>query len=156
MYSKAMYNVALRIVKRAEDAEDVLQESFIKAFKNLKSYKYEATFGAWLKRIVINTAISHLKKKRIHFEEVEKVHVADSFEDTSEPRWDVQKVKKAVGMLPDGYRVIFTMYTLEGYDHQEIGEILNITSSTSKSQYSRAKSKLRELLSEGGIRAQTL
>ena len=140
-----MYNVSLRMVKNTEEAEDILQESFIKAFKNLESYQYQATFGAWLKRIVINTSISYLNKRKLTFSEIEDHNIPDEETDESAD-YDLGRIKRAIDELPEGYRVIFSMYAVEGYDHQEIGEILNITASTSKSQYSRAKRKLREIL----------
>ena len=146
-YSKAMYNVCLRMVKNAKDAEDILQESFVKAFNNLDSYKYQATFGVWLKRIVINTSISFLNKNRILFREMEDHEITDrETQEEADLSLDFGIIKKAINELPEGYRIIFNMYTIEGYDHQEIGEILMISTSTSKSQYSRAKKKLREIL----------
>lgn len=151
LYSKAMYNICLRMMKDEAEAEDVLQESFVKAFRNLGSYQYQATFGAWLKRIVINTCITELKRRKLELSDVEDYDIADtSAESSSEVELDIRGVKAAISSLPEGYRVIFNMYAVEGYDHQEIGEILNISASTSKSQYSRAKKKLREML--GGQR----
>jgi len=147
-----MYNVGFRIVNNTEEAEDVLQEAFISAFKNLDHYRGDATFGAWLKRIVVNKAINYLKKKRMErFPEDEKWDVkdeaeADEFENFP---FSVEKVKNAIESLPDGYRTVLSLYLLEGYDHGEIAEIMGITESTSKSQFNRSKKKLKELL-EGG------
>ncbi len=145
-YSKAMYNVSLRMTKNVEDAEDVLQDSFVKAFGNLDSYKYEATFGAWLKRIVINTSISHLNKNRLFFDDIDDHNVIVEDDGLRESHYSLEKIKRAIAELPEGYRIIFSMYAIEGCDHQEIAEFLGITTSTSKSQYSRAKKKLRETL----------
>lgn len=149
-YIDAMFYVCMRIVNNREDAEDVVQESFVKAFKNLNSFKYQSTFGAWLKRIVVNTSINHLRKKKLKFEDIE-VHSFKWLEEVEEERnsqYDMQKVKKGIELLPDGYRVVLSLYLLEGYDHIEIAEILDISSSTSKTQYSRAKKKLRELVGQ--------
>jgi RNA polymerase sigma factor (sigma-70 family) len=152
LYSRSMYNVGFRIVNNTEEAEDVLQEAFISAFKNLDHYRGDATFGAWLKRIVVNKAINYLKKKRMErFPEDEKWDVkdeaeADEFENFP---FSVEKVKNAIESLPDGYRTVLSLYLLEGYDHGEIAEIMGITESTSKSQFNRSKKKLKELL-EGG------
>ena len=148
MYSRQMFNVACRITGREEDAEDALQEAFVSAFKNLGSYRAEATFGAWLKRIVINKSINILKKKRHELiPESESWDVAQEEETVAyREGLTVERVKKAIGELPDGYRTVLSLYLLEGYDHQEIAAIMNITESTSKSQFNRAKTKLREKL----------
>lgn len=148
LYSRAMFNVCYRITRSEDDAEDALQEAFISAFRNLDSYRGDAAFGAWLKRIVVNKAINVLKKKKHELiPDDEQWDVAD-VDDTAEYREDltVERVKKAIEQLPDGYRAVLSLYLLEGYDHEEIGEILGISESTSKSQLNRAKSKLREVL----------
>ena len=152
LYCKSMYNVGFRIVNDEDDAEDVLQEAFISAFRNLKEYRGDSTFGAWLKRIVINKAINHLKRKRLErFPEDERWDVKEEAElDEFEGYpFSVERVRDAIGRLPDGYRAVLSLYLLEGYDHGEIAEILGITESTSKSQFNRSKKKLLEIL-EGG------
>jgi RNA polymerase sigma factor (sigma-70 family) len=149
-YSRAMYNICLRMLGNSFDAEDVLQNSFVDVFTKIDSFRSESTLGAWIKRIVINNCINHLKRKRIYFEEISERHdeAADNpGMDTLDDRsLDVRRIKRAMAELPDGYRVVFSLYLLEGYDHKEIAEILNISESTSKSQYSRAKSKIREII----------
>lgn len=143
-----MYNVAFRITGRDDEAEDALQEAFINAFKNLDRYRGDATFGAWLKRIVVNKAITILQKRRFdRFPEDEHFDVAEQ-EVTVEysDELTVERVKRAITALPDGYRTVLSLYLLEGYDHEEIAGILNITESTSKSQLNRAKQKLRDLM----------
>ena len=149
LYSKAMFNVGYRITRSEEDAEDVLQEAFISAFRSLDSYRGDATFGAWLKRIVINKAINALNKKK-HESLPDENEQWDLAEEESPPEYrdslTVERVRKAIEKLPDGYRSVLSLYLLEGYDHQEIGEILGISESTSKSQLNRAKAKLKELL----------
>lgn len=148
LYSRAMFNVCYRITGRDDDAEDALQEAFISAFRSLDSYRGDAAFGAWLKRIVINKAINLVKKKRHELlPEDENWDVAEPTEATEyKEELTVDRVKMAIAQLPDGYRTVLTLYLLEGYDHQEIAEIMSISESTSKSQLNRAKGKLRELL----------
>lgn len=143
-----MYNVSFRITGRGEDAEDALQEAFISAFKNLDSYRGDATFGAWLKRIVVNKSINVLKKRRHELmPEDEHWDVAQEEEPVDyKDGLTVDRVKKAIEELPDGYRTVLSLYLLEGYDHQEIAGIMGITESTSKSQLNRAKGKLKEKL----------
>lgn len=148
LYSKSMYNISYRITGRGEDAEDALQEAFISAFKNLGSYRADATFGAWLKRIVVNKSLNVLKKRKHewmpedeHWDVPEEEQPSDYKEELT-----VDRVKKAIEQLPDGYRSVLSLYLLEGYDHQEIAEIMGISESTSKSQLNRAKGKLREKL----------
>ena len=143
-----MYNVSYRITGREEDAEDALQEAFISAFKNLDSYRGDASFGAWLKRIVVNKAINILKKRKHELLPEDDDFDIQEEEDTSgyKESLTIERVRDAIKDLPDGYRTVLSLYLLEGYDHQEIGEILKISESTSKSQLNRAKGKLRELL----------
>jgi len=150
LYSKAMYNVGYRITRSEEEAEDVLQEAFVNAFKNIGSYRGDATFGAWLKRIVVNKAINAMsKKKHESIPEDENWDIAE--EEAGTDYGDgltVERVKTCIEQLPDGYRTVLSLYLLEGYDHQEIAGIMGISESTSKSQLNRAKSKLRELLTK--------
>ena len=154
LYSKAMYNISLRMLCSVENAEDVLQNSFIDVFSKLDTFRFESSIGAWIKRIVINNCINYLKKRRLEFSELtENTAVVPSAADESGSLYfgtdnplNVDKIQKAIQQLPDGYRVVFTLYAMEGYDHEEIGSILGVTEATSKSQYSRAKAKLRDIL----------
>jgi RNA polymerase sigma factor (sigma-70 family) len=146
-YSKAMYNLAYRILNNREDAEDILQESFVECFRNLASFRFESTFGAWLKKIIINRCINHINKKKIDLTLCETLPQV-IYEEEEEIVYETEKIFKGIEMLPDGYRVILTLYLLEGYDHSEISQILGISESTSKSQYSRAREKLRNILSK--------
>lgn len=147
LYSKAMFNVALRIVKDGDEASDMLQNSFIDVFKHIHSFKYQASFGAWMKRIVINNCINFLRKKKLDLVELQEGYHDRAPEKEPLPRGlSVDAVKNALMDLPHGYRVIFSLYAMEGYDHSEIAQILDISESTSKSQYSRAKMKLRQVL----------
>jgi RNA polymerase sigma factor (sigma-70 family) len=152
LYKVAMYNTALRIVQNTAEAEDVLQESFLAAFTKIASYNGESTFGAWLKSIVVNKSINALQKQKAalgFMEEVSKETAATAAATTPEDDsliWNIDQIKHAVSQLPDGYRVVFTLYLFEGYDHREIADILDITEGGSKSQFNRAKNKLREIL----------
>jgi RNA polymerase sigma factor (sigma-70 family) len=154
LYYKAMYNTSLRIVNDRMEAEDIMQESFLSAFEKIDTYSGTVSFGAWLKKIVINRSLDILGKRKAVFEDIES-HVGirdDSHEDSArneEVDVRVEEVKEAIEKLPDGYRVILSLYLLEGYDHDEIAEILNISSSTSRSQLSRAKQKLIGELKQG-------
>lgn len=149
LYSKAMFNICVRMLNSIEEAEDLLQESFTDAFMKLNSFRYESSFGAWLKRIVINKCINAINKKKIDLvfpDQPVEQDTRDEEVDYSGIDMDFQRIHLAVGKLPDGYRVIFSLYALEGYDHGEISQIMNISESTSKSQYLRAKQKIKELL----------
>lgn len=145
-----MLNVAFRICNNVEQAEDLVQEAFVSAFKNLRSYKGTASFGAWLKRIVINTSLNYLRSRKMEFDELNDTaeYPESNSIDYEDQEMTVEKVKECIELLPDGYRIVLSLYLLEGYDHNEISEVLNISVSTSKSQYNRAKRKLKELLSE--------
>ena len=150
-YFDGMYMVAKRFLKDTQDAEDVVQEAFIKAFTKLHQYKSEVTFGAWLKRIVVNKSIDFLKSKNQRLVDLEEVHlkVMDVSQDN---KWlvddtiTVDDVKKAIDNLPDKYQYVLMLYLIEGYDHQEISEILKISQIASRTQLSRGKLKLQELL----------
>jgi len=147
LYVNAMYNVCMRLVGSKEDAEDILQDSFVKAFKNLHSFRYESTFGSWLKKIVVNKSINFLKLKKIPITTIENHEYYLTNEPTQNfEEQDIKKIKKGIDLLPNGFKQIITLYLIEGYDHAEIGEILEITTSTSKSQYHRAKKKLIEII----------
>lgn len=149
LYVNAMFNVSIRMVKSKEDAEDILQDSFVEAFKNLNNFRYESTFGSWLKRIVINKSINHLKLKRVPLvamDDYDNWIPEQEEEEVNEEHLDVSSIKAAIKLLPEGYQTIINLYLIEGYDHVEIGEILGISTSTSKSQYHRAKKKLIGLM----------
>jgi len=151
LYSKAMYNVSLRILGKREEAEDALQESFLKMFQNIQNFEGKSSFGAWFKRIVVNHSINQLKKKKIAFEEVKDELLGEQL-DENEPEEQndypisVNQVKDAMNELPDGFRVVFTLYLFEDYSHKEIAEELNISVSTSKSQLNRAKKRVRKFI----------
>ncbi|MEI9956886.1 MAG: RNA polymerase sigma factor [Ferruginibacter sp.] len=149
-YAKAMFNTCLRIVNNIAEAEDVLQESFTEAFKNLHGFEYRTSFGGWLKQICINRSINQLKKRKVNWVDIDETDYHDRAEETivdeNDIRLKVESIKKSIMQLPDGYRTILTLYLLEGYDHEEIAEILNVAKSTTRTQYMRAKQKLLQLL----------
>ncbi len=151
LYARAMYNVCMRMMNSREAAEDMLQESFSEAFARLDSYRYEAAFGAWLKRIVINKCINEINRRRIDLEFFDDMYYFDDKDEVAKEHDDgqmtVTNIKKAMEQLPKGSRMIFSLYLLEGYDHVEIAQILNISESNSKSQYMRARLRVKEILS---------
>ena len=151
LYYKAMYNTCFRIIGDPADAEDIMQDSFLAAFEKINTYSETVAFGAWLKKIVVNRSLDYLDKKRISFENIdEHFDIYDNSIDDSfvleEQQIQVEKIKKAIQELPEGYRIILSLYLLEGYDHDEIAEIMKISSNTSRSQLSRAKQKLISIL----------
>ena len=154
-YSRAMYNTSLRIVNHTADAEDVLQESFVDAFAAIDSFAYKSTFGAWLKRIVINKSINTLRKKKMDIIDIDKttaLHMAEEDEyDEDGLKLKVEEIKKAVRELPNGYRTVLTLHLFEGYDQEEIAEILQISHATVRTQYMRAKQKLLFIIKQGGL-----
>jgi RNA polymerase sigma-70 factor (ECF subfamily) len=147
-YSKAMYNLAYRMMNNREDAEDILQETFTECFRNIASFRFESTFGAWLKSILLNRCINQIRKKKADLVYYETLPVVAADEEDTGTAYDTTRIFKGIEQLPDGYRIVLTLYLLEGYDHTEISQIMGISESTSKSQYSRAKEKLRSILSK--------
>ena len=151
LYAKAMLNTCYRMMNNRENAEDMLQESFSEAFRKLDSFRYESTFGAWLKRIVVNRCINEIKRKKAELQFFDDMSPFGNtiIEEEEVSEMDVKSIKYAMQELPNGSRMIFSLYLLEGYDHREIAQILNVSESNSKSQYMRAKRKVKEIL-EGG------
>lgn len=156
LYSRAMFNVCYRMMNNREEAEDMLQEAFIQAFTKLDTFRYESSFGAWLKRIVINTCINAKNKRKVELtysEEIFNYDQPETRENEEEFQYTVAGVTRAMEQLPERGRMVFSLYLLEGYDHGEIAQIMNITESTSKSQFMRAKRHIVKILKEntGGI-----
>ena len=147
LYYKAMYNTSLRIVNDPMEAEDIMQESFLSAFEEIRKYSGTVSFGAWLKRIVQNRSIDYRRKKsRMFFEEIgsfsgTEENLFDMIYQNEEPETLRNKIIDTIKQLPMKCREIFSLHFLEGYDHEEISEILSISSSTSRSQLSRARSR---------------
>jgi RNA polymerase sigma factor (sigma-70 family) len=154
-YAKAMYNTSLRIVNHTADAEDILQESFVDAFAAIDSFGYKSTFGAWLKRIVINKSINALRKRKLDIIDIDKTSASvlpdeESYDEEAQ-QFKVEEIKKAVKELPNGYRTVLTLHLFEGYDQEEIAEILKISHATVRTQYMRAKQKLLLIIKQGGL-----
>lgn len=149
LYSRAMYNLCLRMLGNQLEAEDILQEGFVDIFADLEKYRGEATLGAWIKRIIIYKCIDHLKSKKVKFKflddnNLEKISEAEEIENIRNVSPEL--IHHSIKQLPEGCRVIFNLYMLEGYDHQEISQILKVSISTSKSQLHRAKNLLKNRL----------
>jgi RNA polymerase sigma-70 factor (ECF subfamily) len=153
-YARQMFTVALRIVKQHALAEDCMQDAFIKAFAQLGQFEYRSSFGAWLKRIVVNTAIDAIRKQKLEIEfdtdlhETESPTEIETQDTTEEICFNVERIKSAMLLLPDGYRIVLSLILFEGYDHDEVAAILAVSSSTSRSQYTRARHRLLEILSK--------
>ena len=154
LYAKAMFNISLRILNNTADAEEVLQDSFLKVFEKIALYDSRSSFGAWLKKIVINASLDVLKKRKLVFVPLnESVQPQEELNDEeNEIDFDVETIKKCVAELPDGYRTILSLYLFEDCSHKEISDFLGISEGTSKSQYSRAKKKLIELVKQKSIK----
>ncbi len=147
LYYKAMFNTCLRIVGDPLEAEDVMQESFFKAFDKLNTYRNEVSFGAWLKRIVVNSSIDALKKRRVTFSPIETAYSLKEEELNADLDIDsVDLIKSAIEKLPEGYKTVINLHLIEEYNHNEIAEMLGISESTSRSQLARAKQKLIEII----------
>lgn len=149
-YNKAMYNTSLRIVKNTFDAEDIMQESFITAFSKLKNLKDNQTFGAWLKRIVINNSLTFLRQQQFDLEldevlyKIEDESSIEKLEDFSEVKF--QQLSQAMNTLKDNYQLALNLHYLEGYDYDEMCDILNISYANCRTLVSRAKSSLKKKL----------
>jgi RNA polymerase sigma factor (sigma-70 family) len=155
LYYKAMFNTCLRMLNDRVEAEDVMQDAFLAAFLKLGQYRGEMSFGSWLKRIVINKAIDAIRARKIRFEELnegtedEGAFVIEDAQTQEDAEQMAVRIKVAVQNLPEGFRVVLSLFLFEGYDHEEIAQILGINESTSRSQLARAKKKLAAYLKEG-------
>lgn len=148
-YYKAMYNVAHRIVRDEFEAEDIMQEAFLTAFTKLDSFKGEVTFGAWLKAIVVNKSLTQLKKNN-RYNEVKLAIVKDEVEqeETSLNKTNLKPniILDYLNTLKENYRIILTLNLIEGYDYEEIAEILNYTNENVRTTIFRAKKKLKQVI----------
>lgn len=144
-----MFNVCYRLMNNREDAEDMLQEAFVQAFTKLESFRHESSFGTWLKTITVHACINALNKKKLELKLTDDIHRFETVdEEPEEALYTRENILEAMNELPEGGRIVFSLYLLEGYDHGEIAQILNITESTSKSQYMRAKRRVYELMKQ--------
>ena len=148
LYAKAMYNISVRMLQDADKAQDCLQEAFIDAFTHLDQFDFRIEFGGWLKRLVINRCINEIKRSKRSDDFIGGLDSDDHHEEveTENKELKLAAIREAIKQLPNGSRAIFSMYALEGYDHVEIAEVLDISESTSKSQYMRAKNRIKAIL----------
>ena len=149
-YASKMIGVCLRYTKNTNEAEDVLQDGFIKVYQKLKDYKKEGSLEGWIRRIMVNTSLDQLRKNTRQLGDTAIDDVDYKVEGSSFviEQLMADDLLKLIQQLPEGYKMVFNLYAIEGYSHQEIGETLGITESTSKSQYSRARAYLRERLEQ--------
>nr|WP_294907450.1 sigma-70 family RNA polymerase sigma factor [uncultured Lacibacter sp.] len=150
-YAKAMFNTALRILNRSDEAEDILQEAFTDAFQQLRSFEGRSTFGAWLKQIVVYKSLAHLKKQKLHFNglETDAENIADEeLIDEDEVWYTADSIVQAINKLPDGYRTVLTLHLIEGFEQEEVASMMKVAHSTVRTQYMRAKQKLLQLLKQ--------
>jgi len=147
-YVQAMYNVVVRMVNHSADAEDIIQEVFVKVFRNLHTFQGESTLGAWIKRITVNTTLNFIRKEKRNNEVVlaEGIDIPEIIEELDTAKYSMAQIHHAIKQLPERCRVVLSLYLIEGYQHQEIAEILGVTVSTSKTQYRRGRQLLQEIL----------
>ena len=149
LFAGAMFYTCNNMMPNREEAEDMLQESFSKAFATLEKFRFESSFGTWMKRIVVNKCINELKRKKTDLIFTESMEDFEEVGDEELPvELNINAVKEAMNLLPEGGKLVFKLYLLEGYNHREIAEILGVSESNSKSQYMRAKNKIKELLKQ--------
>ncbi len=152
-YSRFLLGVCMRYATDKAEAEDILQDSFLKIFFNIKDYSGTGSFMGWMRKVAVNTAITHYHKNlkyRYHVEIEEYVSVETGVTSFEEDFFTSEELYKVLNELPAGYRMVFNLYAVEGYKHKEIAEILSIDTNTSKSQYSRAKAVIRDKLEKLG------
>lgn len=145
-FASKMLGVCIRYAKDTEQAEDILQDGFVKVFSKLKDFKSEGSLEGWVRRVMVNTALDQIRKNGKMLGDISTDDVAYKLED-NDPIIETlmaQDLMKMIKAMPEGYKVVFNMFAIEGYSHAEIAETLGITESTSKSQYSRARAYLRE------------
>lgn len=147
-YFKTMFNTSLRILRNTTDAEDIMQDSFLDAFRKVGTYSGEGNFGGWLRRIVVNNSIDALKRKHndLSFDDVHMDIVDQTDTRNEDQEYKVEEIKKAIEILKEDDRVIISLFLFEGYDHEEISQILNISYNNSRTRFSRARKKLLKIL----------
>jgi RNA polymerase sigma-70 factor (ECF subfamily) len=152
-YSEVMLGICFRYSKNRQEAEDILQEGFIKIFKNISKFRGEGSFEGWMKRIMVNSAIDHYQKslKHLYHEEVDNVAddnsiVSDQYDDHENNQFSAEQLMQMVQELPDGYRIVFNMFAIEGYSHKDIASHLGISENTSKTQLLKARKTLKAKL----------
>jgi RNA polymerase sigma-70 factor (ECF subfamily) len=152
-YSRFLLGICMRYVADKAEAEDILQECLLKIFLNIKDFSGTGSFTGWLRKIAVNTAITYYHKNlkfRYHIDIEEYVSLETGVNSFNEEDYTTEELYRLLNELPAGYRMVFNLYAIEGYKHKEIAEMLGIDTTTSKSQYSRAKAVLREKLERLG------
>jgi len=152
-YSPKMLSVCYRYAKSREDAEDMLQEGFIKIFTQINQFEHRGSLEGWMLRTVVHTCINHLKKYKKFNDQVDLIHAGNlvSNEDHLPGMLQAKQIIECIRQLPIGYRTVLNLYAIEGYSHKEIGKLLDIEESTSRSQYTRAKNILEDILIKKNI-----
>lgn len=147
LYAKAMYHICRRMMGDDEEAQDMLQESFVDAFQKLPSLREVSTFSAWIKRIVVNNCINSIRKRKLVTAELdENLDIEEEQDDFEYTEFRASEIMASIEHLPEGCRTVLNLYLFDGYDHKEIGQILSITESASKAQYCKAKARIRNML----------
>ena len=147
-YKQQMFRLCLRYASCRQDAEDFLQDGFLKVFKDLHQYRQQGPLGAWMRKVMVNTILQHFRRQKQIFSSVEVQALADHYHEDEQitSALDAETLTQHIQQLPDGYRVVFNMYVVEGYPHKDIARELGISIGTSKSQLSKAKTMLRTRL----------
>jgi RNA polymerase sigma factor (sigma-70 family) len=148
-YAGRLLTICRRYATDIQEAEDILQDAFVRIFDNLDQFRFECPLEGWMRRIVVNTAIRHCKKKKIHFKEVdERVMQSPSYEPGIYSHLSEEEILKLIQLLPDGYRMVFNLYVIDGYSHEEIASMMGIHDGTSRSQLAKARRLLQKLITE--------
>jgi RNA polymerase sigma factor (sigma-70 family) len=148
-YSGLMLSVCRRYTRHEMEAEDILQDALIKVFKNIEKFKFEGSFEGWVRRIVVNTALKNYKKSSVQKEQIGlESYQEGSMEPKAIANLGEEELMNLIAKMPDGYRIVFNLYIIEGYSHREIAERLEIKESTSRSQLVKARRLLQEMLTE--------
>lgn len=150
LYYRAVYNSIYRMVKDPMEAEDIMQDAFLSAFKSISSFRADSSFGTWIKRIAINKSLNFLQKRSPDYLDIpdSAIPAMDDKDDEVQNKFSIDEIKEEIEQLPEGYRVVINLHLIEGMDHEEIGQILNIKPVSSRSQYMRARKKLVMNLTE--------
>lgn len=153
LYYKAMFNTSYRIVNNSTEAEDIMQDSFIDAFRKIETFKGTGSFGMWLKRIVINKSLDYLRKNKpilsLDETEIELEDITETDDSYAENVfYQMEAIKDSMDKLPENYRIILSLYLLEGYDHQEIAQVLGISYNNVRARYTRAKQSLITMINQ--------
>ena len=146
-FSKKLYGICLRYAPNPEDAQDILQDGFLKIYSKLETFKHQGSFEGWLRRIISNTAIEHYRKK-VDLKDIEDIESSAAFSIIDDQNLEVQDILEIIQQMPNGYRMVFNMYGIEGYSHAEIAAKLNISEGTSKSQLARARAHIQKKLEQ--------